>query len=49
MPYKFNLKSINNSWRIEIEDFYNSIIKSKKSLPNLNDVYDNLKIINQPN
>ncbi len=45
--YKFNLKSINNSWRIEIEDFYNSIIKSKKSLPNLNDVYDNLKIINQ--
>ncbi len=45
--YKFNQRSIDSSWRTENVDFYNSIISSKKSYPNLNDVSDNLKIINQ--
>ena len=45
--YKFNQRSIDSSWRTENVDFYNSIISSKKCYPNLNDVSDNLKIINQ--
>ena len=35
----------NTSWKIEIDDFYNSIIKKIKCEPNINDVYENLLII----
>jgi len=45
--YKFTQKSVDNSWIIEIEDFYKSILNLKKCYPNLNDVYDNLKIISE--
>ena len=45
--FNFSKFSTNNSWNIEISEFYDSIIKSKDCYPNLNDVYDNLKIINK--
>ena len=45
--FHFSKFSINNSWNMEISEFYDSIIKSKDCYPNLNDVYDNLKIINK--
>ena len=44
--YNFSLSDVNNSWKKEIDDFYESIIKSKICHPNLNDVFENLKIIN---
>ena len=45
--YSFSLKNTNNSWKIELDDFYSSIISKKKCNPNLYDVYENLKIINE--
>ena len=35
----------NQSWKIEIDNFYKVINKSKLKYPNLLDVYENLKII----
>lgn len=43
----FSKSESNSSWKIELENFYDSIIKSKKCSPDLQDVYSNLKIINQ--
>ena len=43
--YKFNHK-IDNSWKLELKDFYQDIIMHKKSSPNIFDAYENLKIIN---
>ena len=37
----------NFSWKMELNDFYLDIIKKRKSIPNINDVYENLKIINR--
>ncbi len=37
----------NFSWKMELNDFYLDIIKKRKSTPNINDVYENLKIINK--
>lgn len=45
--YYFKQHEVDNSWIIEIDDFYQSIVHLKKCYPNLNDVYDNLKIINE--
>tara|TARA_B100001250_G_C19771614_1_gene777420 strand:- start:51 stop:1034 length:984 start_codon:yes stop_codon:yes gene_type:complete len=45
--FNFSKLETNNSWKIEINEFYQSIIKSKNSFPNLYDVYNNLKIINK--
>ena len=44
---KFTTSQVNKSWETEINDFYKSIIKSKKCNPNLSDVYNNLKLINK--
>jgi len=44
--YNFS-KKYDNSWKLELEDFYNDIINKKKSSPNIFDVYENLKIINK--
>mgnify|MGYP002525030672 FL=1 len=43
--YKFS-KQHDNSWKLELEDFYIDIIKKKSSTPSLLDAYENLKIIN---
>ena len=43
--YKFS-KQHDNSWKLELEDFYIDIIKKKSSTPSLFDAYENLKIIN---
>lgn len=45
--FNFPKSLIDKAWKIEVEDFYNSILKSKKSNPNIKDVYENLKIINK--
>ena len=45
--YKFTNAASNRSWTTEINDFYDSIVKSKPCYPNLNDVYNNLKIIDK--
>lgn len=45
--FSFSLKDINNTWKLELDDFYNSIKKLKKCTPGLEDVYQNLKIINK--
>jgi len=45
--FNFSKSSTNSSWKIEIDDFYESIIKSNQCNPNLKDVYNNLKIINK--
>jgi predicted dehydrogenase len=45
--FNFSKLKTNNSWKIEINEFYESIIKSKHCYPNLNDVCNNLKIINK--
>jgi len=37
----------NNSWKIEIDDFYHSITKKKSCEPNIKDVYKNLLIIKE--
>ena len=42
----FTKSASNNSWKLEIDDFYNSIIKKKNCEPNMIDVYKNFKIIN---
>ena len=42
----FSKSESNNSWKFEIDDFYNSIIRKKNCEPNLIDVYKNFKIIN---
>ena len=43
--YKFSNK-YDNSWKLELEDFYMDIIKKKSSTPSIFDAYENLKIIN---
>ena len=45
--YNFSLSDVNNSWKKEVDEFYESIITSKRCHPNLNDVLNNLKIINK--
>ena len=42
--YKFPKKDL--SWKKELEEFYLDIIKTRKTNPNLNDIYKNLEIIN---
>ena len=42
----FTKSASNSSWKLEIDDFYNSIIKKKNCEPNMIDVYKNFKIIN---
>jgi len=36
-----------NSWKLELNDFYIDIVKKRKSNPGIVDAYENLKIINQ--
>ena len=36
----------NFSWKLELKEFYEDIIKNRKSVPGLLDAYENLKIIN---
>ena len=43
--WRFKLKDI--SWKTEINDFYDDIIYNRKPKVNLNDAYQNLKIINK--
>ncbi len=43
--WRFKLKNI--SWKTEINDFYDDIIYNRKPKVNLNDAYQNLKIINK--
>ena len=44
---KFSKSDTLSSWKIEVDDFYNSILKSKACYPNIKDVYENIKIINK--
>jgi hypothetical protein len=43
--YNFKDKK-DNSWKLELEDFYKDIQNKKKSIPGIIDAYENLKIIN---
>ena len=43
--YSFKDKK-DNSWKLELEDFYKDIQNKKKSIPGIIDAYENLKIIN---
>ncbi|MDA9650334.1 Gfo/Idh/MocA family oxidoreductase [Candidatus Pelagibacter sp.] len=36
----------NYSWNLELKEFYNDIIKKRKSVPGILEAYENLKIIN---
>ena len=44
---KFSKSDTLSSWKIEVDDFYNSILKTKACYPNIKDVYENIKIINK--
>tara|TARA_A100001011_G_scaffold397760_1_gene499826 strand:+ start:559 stop:1542 length:984 start_codon:yes stop_codon:yes gene_type:complete len=45
--YVFSQFESDSSWKTEIDDFYNCIIKSNQCNPSLIDVYKNLKIIDK--
>lgn len=44
---EYVFKKKDNSWKIELEDFYLDIVKKRIPNPNIYDAYENLKIINQ--
>ena len=44
--YNFNA-NLDNSWQIELNEFYNDILKKRSPIPGLKDAYENLKIINK--
>ena len=45
---QYIFKSVkDNSWKLELNDFYIDIVKKRKSNPGIVDAYENLKIINQ--
>lgn len=42
----YNFKTEDYSWKLELNDFYDDIIKKRTSVPGIIDAYENLKIIN---
>ena len=42
----YNFKTEDYSWKLELSDFYDDIIKKRTSVPGIIDAYENLKIIN---
>ena len=43
----YNFKTKDYSWKLELNDFYDDIIKKRTSIPGIIDAYENLKIINK--